>query len=194
MARPRLELGTPRFSGTGSCPRKSHKSPANRRVADRGCSTSIPVDCCSYSRVKDVAGPPRPFRLLRATAAWASKASATPALGRAAPHRPTQASRWPRGLRLLSGRKQHSRLAAFVYDGLPTAPQKPDRGVRPESLLRLRLPPMVLPIAFAPPVSFVRFTATSWSTEPRAGQHEGAPPDRGSLIRCGDTPFGADHH
>jgi hypothetical protein len=28
----------------------------------------------------------------------------------------------------LSGPKQRSRLAAFAYDGRPTAPQKPDRG------------------------------------------------------------------
>jgi hypothetical protein len=88
MARPGLEPGTPRFSGTGNWRRKSQKSPANRRVADRAYSTSIPVDCCSYPRLKDVAGPPRPFRLLRATAAWGSKASATPAPARAAPPRP----------------------------------------------------------------------------------------------------------
>jgi hypothetical protein len=33
------------------------------------------------------------------------------------------------GLLPLSGGKQHSRLAAFAYDGRPTASQKPDRGV-----------------------------------------------------------------
>jgi hypothetical protein len=85
MARPRLELGTPRFSGTGNWCRKRQKRPANRRVDDCVCSTLIPVDCCSYPRLKDVAGPPRPFRLLRATAASGSNASATPALARAAP-------------------------------------------------------------------------------------------------------------
>jgi hypothetical protein len=90
MARPRLELGTPRFSGTGNRHRKSQKSPANRRVADRAYSASIPVDCRSCLRLKDVAGPPRPFCLLRSTAAWGSKASATPAPARAAPPRPMQ--------------------------------------------------------------------------------------------------------
>jgi hypothetical protein len=64
MARPGLEPGTPRFSGTRIWAGKRRKSPANRRVADPRCCTSIPVDWCSCPRVKDVARPPRPFRLL----------------------------------------------------------------------------------------------------------------------------------
>jgi hypothetical protein len=56
MARPGIEPETPRFSGTGNRSRKRQESPANRRVADRACSAPIPVDCCSCSRVKDVAG------------------------------------------------------------------------------------------------------------------------------------------
>ena len=51
-----------RFSGTGNGARKQQESPANSAGADRACSTSIPVDSCSCPRVKDVAGPPRPFR------------------------------------------------------------------------------------------------------------------------------------
>lgn len=109
MARPGFEPGTPRFSGTGNWCRKSQKSPANRPVADRAYSTSIPVDCCSYPRVKDVADPPRPFRLLRATATWGSKASATPAPTRAAPLRPDRAS----GMSL-SGRSQSCESAGGV--------------------------------------------------------------------------------
>jgi hypothetical protein len=94
---------------------KSQKSPANRRVADRVCFTSIPVDCCSYPRVKDVARPPRPFHLLRATAAWGSKASATPASARAAPPRPKEAPDERRARRLLSrgsGTRRTPRRAA----------------------------------------------------------------------------------
>ena len=86
----RIELKTPRllgvvrgarFSETGNWHRKSQKSPANRRVADRVCSTSIPVDCCSYPRLKDVAVPPRPFRLLRATAACRQQSERDPSSG-----------------------------------------------------------------------------------------------------------------
>ncbi len=90
MARLGIEPRTPRFSGTGNWRRKRQKRPANRGVDNCVCSAAIPVDCCSYPRLKDVAGPPRPFRLLHATAAWASKASATTAPTRAAPPRPTQ--------------------------------------------------------------------------------------------------------
>ena len=41
-------------------------------VADRARSTSIPVDCRSCPRLKDVTCPPRPFRLQRQTA-WGTK-------------------------------------------------------------------------------------------------------------------------
>src|SRR5437763_17105516 len=46
------------FAVTG---RTRQESPANRRVADRAWSAAIPVDCCSCTRVKDVAGAPRPI-------------------------------------------------------------------------------------------------------------------------------------
>jgi hypothetical protein len=38
----------------------------NRPVADRACCAPIPVDWCARPRVKDVALPPRPFRLQHA--------------------------------------------------------------------------------------------------------------------------------
>ena len=62
MARPRLELGTPRFSGTPERAGKDPKSPANRRVAGWAACGSIPVVAGSCPRLKDVAAPPRPFR------------------------------------------------------------------------------------------------------------------------------------
>jgi hypothetical protein len=62
MARPRLELGTPRFSRTRKPAGKNHKSPANRRVADLASSAAIPVVSRDCLRVTDVAGRPRPFR------------------------------------------------------------------------------------------------------------------------------------
>jgi hypothetical protein len=62
MARPRLELGTPRFSGTRRNAGKGPKSPANRRVADRARCAVIPVVAGSCPRLKDVAPVPRPFR------------------------------------------------------------------------------------------------------------------------------------
>jgi hypothetical protein len=62
MARPGLEPGTPRFSGTGNLCRKRQKRPANRLVDDCVCSTSIPVVAGSCLRLKDVAPAPRPFR------------------------------------------------------------------------------------------------------------------------------------
>jgi hypothetical protein len=93
MARPRLELGTPRFSGTGNWCRKSQKSPANRPVADRACSTFIPVDCRRYPRVKDVAGLPCPFRLQRKDWCSGHKASVAPRQAQAAPARPKEAHR-----------------------------------------------------------------------------------------------------
>jgi hypothetical protein len=41
---------------------KRQETPANRRVSGRVRSTSIPADSFGRLRVKDVAGPPRPFR------------------------------------------------------------------------------------------------------------------------------------
>jgi len=64
MARPGLEPGTPRFSGTRRQAEKSRKSPANRRVAGRARCTAIPVVAGGCPWVKDVAGPPRPFQRL----------------------------------------------------------------------------------------------------------------------------------
>jgi hypothetical protein len=62
MARPGFEPGTPRFSGTRRWAGKGHKSPANRQVADRACSTLMPVVSGGCPWLKDVAGRPRPFR------------------------------------------------------------------------------------------------------------------------------------
>jgi hypothetical protein len=62
MARPGLEPGTPRFSGTRQRHRKAPKSPANRRVAGRARRVQIPVVAGSFPRLKDVAPAPRPFR------------------------------------------------------------------------------------------------------------------------------------
>lgn len=132
VARARFELGTPRFSETGNWCRKRQKSPANRRVADRGCSASIPVDCHSCTRLKDVAGGPRPFRLLRSTAAWGSKASVAP--------RPAQAGLPRRGCRttppggltravLRSGSKSHMSSLARGAPCAVLAPPAPSATV-----------------------------------------------------------------
>jgi hypothetical protein len=61
MARPGLEPGTPRFSGTPRSAGKSQESPGNQGVASRGCCAAIPVVSGGSGRVKDVAGRPRPF-------------------------------------------------------------------------------------------------------------------------------------
>jgi hypothetical protein len=64
MARPGLEPGTPRSSGTRIWAGKRRKSPANRRVAGRARGATISAVCRGCARVKDVAGRPRPLRLI----------------------------------------------------------------------------------------------------------------------------------
>src|ERR1035437_1296305 len=61
MARPGLEPGTPRFSGTERQAGKSVESPANRGVTGRARCTSMPVVAVGCRRVKDVTAQPRPF-------------------------------------------------------------------------------------------------------------------------------------
>jgi len=119
MARPRLELGTPRFSGTSNWCRKSRESPANRRVAGRARSVSIPVDCRSCPRLKDVAGPPRPFAGSVQAAAWGHTASVASRPAQAAPPRPNRLRRRA-PLRACSWGAPSSAIS--LRSQLPTAP------------------------------------------------------------------------
>jgi hypothetical protein len=92
MARGGLEPPTPRFSGTAEPAGKGHKSPANREVAGRTHCAAIPVVSRRCSRLKDVAGRPRPFRLIhetpRADCCLGRRASVGSAPTRTAPCRP----------------------------------------------------------------------------------------------------------